>query len=239
MSDNEQDLKPRAKTNEGIPAPQVCVDNCNANVMFEDLVCTICFEIPFESPVVSDCAHVFCKSCFDRLRASRPGKQVRCPNDRKLINEVQSLGGVAGRIWEGIRVKCPRGGCPWKGGMGWYSEHAKHQCSGSRTYYAKHTSMMNGTTKSLKIANARLLARQMSLERSLKTWRENAVALKVAVDKAESKNRKLRAAGKELKRDIEMYKNRLGDIGIVGIRTQDRRPQPPPLKSDNGDSLLP
>jgi hypothetical protein len=112
--------------------PPVLLTGQGVNVQ-DIMTCTLCYEFPME-PVTTPCGHVFCRSCI--LQALSHKKE--CPNDRQPLqgNQLQSISGIARRIWEQVGLKCPNGGCEWTGTAGNYANHAA-SCSKSR-YLSHH-----------------------------------------------------------------------------------------------------
>eukprot|EP00538_Stauroneis_constricta_P000947 CAMPEP_0119559854 /NCGR_PEP_ID=MMETSP1352-20130426/13479_1 /TAXON_ID=265584 /ORGANISM="Stauroneis constricta, Strain CCMP1120" /LENGTH=301 /DNA_ID=CAMNT_0007607659 /DNA_START=26 /DNA_END=928 /DNA_ORIENTATION=+ len=106
------------------------------NTVLQNLVCTICQKIPHVDPIITQCQHVFCKSCYHGMAASMTDHYdgtLRCPNDRSVITSVSPLSGIVRRMWEEIPVKCSQDGCNWTGSMGSYAEHTRHRCNGGRS----------------------------------------------------------------------------------------------------------
>ncbi|KAI1091516.1 hypothetical protein F5B19DRAFT_483907 [Rostrohypoxylon terebratum] len=71
----------------------------------ENLICPIC-RVPFVSPVITTCDHVFCRKCITQAHALNPV----CPIDRlplKLVSETRPAPKIIFNQLDNLRVKCP------------------------------------------------------------------------------------------------------------------------------------
>jgi chromosome segregation ATPase len=118
------------------PPPPVLLDE---TAVLQDMVCSVCFEIPHIDPVVTPCDHVFCRFCITQslTLGGTMAPQV-CPNDRRplCLQDIVPLHGLGKRMWDKIPVTCPinngNDDCTWSGTMGNYLAHAK-SCCGTKT----------------------------------------------------------------------------------------------------------
>lgn len=71
----------------------------------ENLICPIC-RVPFVSPVITNCDHVFCHRCIVQAHALNPV----CPVDRlplKLVSETRPAPKIVHNQLDNLSVKCP------------------------------------------------------------------------------------------------------------------------------------
>lgn len=71
----------------------------------ENLICPIC-RVPFISPVITACDHVFCHNCIVQAHALNPV----CPVDRlpmKLVSETRSAPKIIHNQLDNLSVRCP------------------------------------------------------------------------------------------------------------------------------------
>ena len=99
-----------------------------------DYQCPICYELftePFVEPFITDCGHLCCRKCRDRLLDS---SKTECPTCRKpdvLINAV--LENYLQRVVKSLKVRCSdyKEGCEWVGELRDLHDHldpAKGRC---------------------------------------------------------------------------------------------------------------
>ncbi|KAL7479274.1 hypothetical protein ACHAW6_005011 [Cyclotella cf. meneghiniana] len=103
----------------------------NETRVSDELICGICFSVPYDRPVITPCEHIFCGECLEQAMK----RNKCCPNDRCPISttDVKPLekGKLLWRIWANILVRCGNCevGCRWKGSIAEYKGHAEN-CPG-------------------------------------------------------------------------------------------------------------
>lgn len=87
-----------------------------------NLICVICRNVA-NDPIVTKCAHVFCKACVKQLSNTKS-----CPNCRSE-NPFQSLtlNTFVDRLIQNQTIKCPLT-CEWKGYVSDLYEHTHKYC---------------------------------------------------------------------------------------------------------------
>lgn len=71
----------------------------------ENLICPIC-RVPFVSPLITDCDHVFCRRCIIQAHALKPV----CPIDRlplKLVGQTRPAPKIIYNQLDNLPVRCP------------------------------------------------------------------------------------------------------------------------------------
>lgn len=125
--------------------------------MLQDLVCTVCCEIPHINPLITPCHHVFCADCIRQSLLSDPPV---CPNDRRPLRtrDLEPLSGLGRRMWEKIAVTCPNANdCSWKGTMGNYLPHAD-RCNSISLHVTQRLQYLEYQVRILEGENQNLLA---------------------------------------------------------------------------------
>ena len=99
-----------------------------------DYQCPICYELftePFAEPFITDCGHLCCRKCRDRLLDS--GK-TECPTCREpnMLNDARSEKYLQ-RVVKSLKVRCSdyKEGCEWVGELRDLHDHldpAKGRC---------------------------------------------------------------------------------------------------------------
>jgi len=88
-----------------------------------EYICVICVTL-VESPVLTECQHVFCAGCLEQWVGRT---QHRCPTCSATLHgtpkPLQQASPLAWRVLGRVRVSCPLTGCEWKGE---YSEVNSH-----------------------------------------------------------------------------------------------------------------
>jgi hypothetical protein len=93
----------------------------------DDLICSVCLELPLDPVLTKKCQHLFCRSCI--TEALGVNQCDKCPIDRTScrVSQLVPLEGITKRIWGSIKVKCSkhREGCAWTGSLGDYEAHVE------------------------------------------------------------------------------------------------------------------
>ena len=80
--------------------------------------CTICTCLLKDPIQLANCGHRFCSSCFEDLKEHSVQNDVRCPNDRNIVNANEVFRDrAAERMILDLQVKCTHRahGCFWVG----------------------------------------------------------------------------------------------------------------------------
>ena len=107
-----------------IPRPSL-INSDEITAMQEELMCTLCHDIPMEVPWVSkNCQHAFCKGCILEALSYKQ----ECPVCREMLTErvLEPISGLARRIWEQVGVRCQD--CGWTGKIGNFLPHHMKDC---------------------------------------------------------------------------------------------------------------
>mmetsp|Transcript_3798 Transcript_3798/g.9846 ORF Transcript_3798/g.9846 Transcript_3798/m.9846 type:complete len:591 (-) Transcript_3798:217-1989(-) len=108
-------------------ALELCQDSDENH--YQEFICVICTQL-VESPVLTECQHVFCSGCCDQwigAGARNQEQNHKCPTcSAKLQASPQPLSSASPLAWRvlgRIRVRCPLARCSWRGE---YSEVSSH-----------------------------------------------------------------------------------------------------------------
>ena len=84
--------------------------------MIKDFICVICTEI-VKNPIETQCGHLMCKICINKLIEKEVGQVIKCPYNCGLLNidQIKPLGNFTKRIILNLDVKCINQSCTWKG----------------------------------------------------------------------------------------------------------------------------
>jgi len=98
-----------------------------------NLMCPIC-HVPFVEPVVLDCDHTFCSSCFDEYRDSgTSGVRPQCPACRTyLLAGPRKASRLIVNMCNDLRVHCPNEGCLTVIPRGCVEQHVGKDCPEER-----------------------------------------------------------------------------------------------------------
>jgi DnaJ family protein C protein 7 len=102
-----------------------------------EYICVVCTSLA-ESPVLTDCQHVFCSACLEQWVGRT---QHRCPTCSATLGAprpLQQASPLAWRVLGRVRVSCPLKGCEWRGE---YSEVSSH-LTGSESHLLEAASGM-------------------------------------------------------------------------------------------------
>ena len=74
----------------------------------DDLICSVCLELPLDPVLTKKCQHLFCRSCI--TEALGLNNCNKCPIDRTScrVSQLVPLQGFSKRIWSSIKVKCSK-----------------------------------------------------------------------------------------------------------------------------------
>jgi hypothetical protein len=162
--------------------------------MLQDLVCTVCCEIPHINPLITPCHHVFCADCIRQSLLSDPPV---CPNDRRPLRtrDLEPLSGLGRRMWEKIAVTCPNANdCSWKGAMGNYLSHAD-RCSSTSLGVTQRIQYLENQVNILEDEKENLLAQCEANEDVIEALRsENQILSRARAAATENANRLLKPA---------------------------------------------
>ena len=98
----------------------------------EDLICCICFSIPLNPAIVTQCEHFFCSTCIRQALHGSTGASSSCPVCRLKSPQIEPLstGSLVYRLWSSILVKCSHHeqGSAWKGPIVDFERHQSDDC---------------------------------------------------------------------------------------------------------------
>jgi hypothetical protein len=97
------------------------------------LMCPIC-HVPFVDPVVLDCDHTFCTSCFKEYRTGAShSERSQCPTCRAyLLSRPHKASRLISNMCHDLRVRCPNEGCKEVVARGVIEQHVTKQCPETR-----------------------------------------------------------------------------------------------------------
>ena len=93
------------------------------------LVCPIC-HVPFVEPVVLDCDHTFCSSCFEEYKTSATNSErSQCPTCRTfLLASPRKASRLIVNMCSDIKVRCLSEGCDLVLARGYVEHHLTKEC---------------------------------------------------------------------------------------------------------------
>lgn len=93
------------------------------------LMCPIC-HVPFINPIVLECDHTFCDSCYEQYRSGTPlVQQDQCPTCRTELDEgVKKASRLISNMCNDLKVRCPNEYCDQVLPRGCIEQHVSKEC---------------------------------------------------------------------------------------------------------------